>query len=288
VHVQEQIHSFHETEAAVELTRLAKAPVVATFHEFHSELPSARHTIALAQRATILVANDTRTADRCRQFAGRPVDHLAWSPSNIDPPAESVPARHQLCVTFGFISAFKALGLVRDALELLRRSNPNLRWRVVGPFHPDRDSYHDELARSCAADWVEFTGAFADSRDPRLRRSLAEGAVMLLPFTDGATPRRGTLQAGWALGIPVVTTPPPVPEPEIVDGVNCLLVREASPTAWAESVGRLFADPTLADRLRAGGRVTAERFSWRRLADLHLTIYDTLLERSRARGEAGP
>src|SRR5438045_2512301 len=41
VHVQEQVHSFHETDAAVRVADAAAAagaPVVATLHEYHVEL----------------------------------------------------------------------------------------------------------------------------------------------------------------------------------------------------------------------------------------------------------
>ena len=103
---------------------------------------------------------------------------------------------------------------------------------------------------------------------------------MPLPFADGASLRRTTLQAAWAFGLPVVTTPPDRPTDAIADGENCVLVREPTPEAWAEALGRVLTDHALAGRLRAGSLAAAERFSWARLAAAHVEIYEGLLARS--------
>ena len=102
---------------------------------------------------------------------------------------------------------------------------------------------------------------------------------MLLPFADGASLRRTTLHIAWAFGIPVITTPPPYDQPEIVDGENCLLVREPTPDAWAEALSRLVGDPALEARLSEGGRRAAEVYGWPELARRHLALYDRLLDR---------
>jgi D-inositol-3-phosphate glycosyltransferase len=100
---------------------------------------------------------------------------------------------------------------------------------------------------------------------------------MLLPFADGASLRRTTLHAAWAFGIPAITTPPPCTEPEIADGINCLLVREPTPEAWADAIARLLDDPVLESRLSEGGRAAAAAYGWPELARRHLALYDRLL-----------
>ena len=81
----------------------------------------------------------------------------------------------------------------------------------------------------------------------------------------------------WAFGLPVITTPPPTANDAVIDGVNCLLVPEPTANAWAEAIRLVRSEPGLADRLRAGSLAAADRFSWKRLADLHLKLYDELL-----------
>lgn len=285
LHVQEQIHSFHETDAALRLASATAAPLVTTLHEYHVELPSARITTELARRSRVVIANDARNASRCLEEAGRPAEHLWWSGTNVPAPDPSwglIPEPGSV-VTFGFIHAKKGLDLVHDALALLKPNRPDLHWRIIGPFEPGSDPHHaDLLARfGAGGDWVEFTGGFRDLDDRRLRTILGRAQAMLLPFVDGASPRRGTLQAAWAAGMPVVTTPPEPDEPTIVDGENCLLVREPTPEAWAAAVARLLDDPALAARLRAGSLAAAEHYGWDRLADLHIAMYEGILSERR-------
>jgi glycosyltransferase involved in cell wall biosynthesis len=279
VHIQEQIHSFHESAAAARLARSAPGAILATLHEFHEELPSVEHTRVVVDRATVLIANDHRTGLRCEQATGRAPDHTWWSPSNLRPPEPSwnVRTRPRLCVTFGLLNGLKWLEVVRQALEPLRISYPDLRWRIVGPFNPDTNPEHAAAARDLAADWIEFTGGVEDIHDRRLRTWLGEGAVMLLPFADGASPRRTTLQTAWSFGLPVITTPPSVAEAAVIGGQNCLLAPLDRPADWTAAVSRLFADSSECARLKAAGQATAEQFSWRRLAALHLEQYERIL-----------
>lgn len=281
VHVQEQIHSYHATEAAVRIADAARAvgaAVVTTLHEYHVELDCVRHTTALVRRSDFVIANDPRNAERCLSEAGRAADATWWSGSTVLPPAPAArpPRRSGAVATFGFISALKALEPVAEALRRLRTEFPGLLWRVIGPFDPDGDPRHAELARRIGGPGVEFTGGFS-VHDPRLQTLLAESELMLLPFADGASERRTSLHAAWAFGLPALTTPPPTAATTIVDGENCLLVREPTADAWASAIRRTLTDPDLADHLRAGSLRAAERFSWRRLAENHLEVYERLL-----------
>jgi glycosyltransferase involved in cell wall biosynthesis len=288
VHIQEQIHSFHETDAACRIADAAgPVPVITTLHEYHIERPSVRYTSELVRRSTVLIANDPRNAERCLSETGRSVDHLWWSGCTVlppDPQDKTVTVSGRL-TTFGFLSAIKAIDPVAEAFRHLRPTHRELEWRIIGPFHPESDPHHAELARRVTSEGVTFTGGFS-VRDTRLRRLLGETQVMLLPFADGASERRTSLHAAWVYGLPVITTPPPTANAAILDGENCLLVREPTPDAWAEAITRVLADRDLARRLSAGSLAAAERFSWKRLANLHLEMYDRLWSEQRLRNRA--
>jgi len=62
-----------------------------------------------------------------------------------------------------------------------------------------------------------------------------------------------------ACGAPLVTADTPAARELLVDGESALLVPAGDPTALAETVRRLAADPELARRIAAGGRTTYER-----------------------------
>ena len=279
LHIQDQVHSFHQTGAAARLARAAAGRVITTLHEFHSELPSVSQTVELVGRSKILIANDARTSERCALRTGRVPDFTWWSGTNVTPPDLSWRVREVpfLVTTFGQLSAIKAVDLVHDALVRVRERRPGVRWQIVGPLDPVSDPFHADLQRRFSQEWVRFTGGFEDLEDRGLRTALGSSQLMVLPFADGASPRRTTLQTAWAFGLPVVTTPPEAKEPNVIDGVNCILVREPTATAWSEAIERVLADSALRARLRAGSLRTAERFRWSRLARLHVELYDSFV-----------
>lgn len=288
IHIQDQIHSYFETAAAVRMAKAAKCPVIVTLHEFHSELPSVKYTIELVKAATIIIANDQRTSDRCRQYTGRTPNVQAWSPANIIPESKAViKPIAGLITTFGLISPIKQLPIVFEALKLLRQQGWNLHWRIIGPFHPETNAYHFELARCFNVPWVEFTGGFHDIHDQNLRTLLSETDVMILPFADGASLRRTSLQAAWAFSLPVITTSPTAQEPDIQNRVNCLLIQESTPLAWSEALKEVLQNYQLKEQLRFGSLRTSQHFSWEKLAQLHLKIFHNLLhenEKSSSKG----
>jgi glycosyltransferase involved in cell wall biosynthesis len=279
VHIQEELYSFFETDAPGRVARaLRGVPLVLTVHEYHLDHPLAARTAELVRRADVVLANDRRMAERCARAAGRAPDRVLWSLNTVPPadPAWGVRPVPGRVTTFGFLNRLKGLEPLYRALRDLRGRHPGLHWKIIGPFHPGSNPDHAALARELAGDWVEFVGGLP-ARDRRLRVALAESSLMALPFADGASLRRTTLQAAWAAGLPVVTTPPDPPEPAILDGENCLLARDLTPAALAEPIARVLGDPALAARLRAGSLAAAERFSAARQAEAHLEIYEALL-----------
>jgi len=279
IHIQDQTHSFFESDAAVLIAKAFPCPVVVTLHEFHEELASVRFTTQLVERADVLICNDRRTARRCLELCRRSPDLQAWSPSNVLTETGDLDIEPQkgLLTTFGLISPLKRFDDIHAALRLLRREGLDLSWRIVGPFDPESNPYHAGLSQRLRDPWIEFTGGFPDINDPALRRLLAETWAAVLPFETGAAPSRGSLQAAWAFGLPIVTQHPPVDEPEIQDGVNCLLVKGFAPQDWSAAIRQAVSDQPLREQLRAGSLATAARFSWERLARLHLEVYDRLL-----------
>jgi len=276
VHIQDQIHSFYETNAAVRLAEAVRCPVVVTLHEFHSELPSIVHTKELARRADVLTASDRRTADRCAAATGRTPDFVGWSPANVLPVglSDSRIVGSKL-VTFGYLNPLKRLEVVGEAIASLGRSD--LTWDIVGPFDPVHQTWHAELQRALHYSFVRFTGALDDAA---LRRSLGDARLIMLPYADGSSVRRTSLGAAWAFGRPVITTPPAADEPEIVDGENCLFAEIDSATSWAKAIGRVLGDPALEQRLRAGSLATAERLGWKPLARRMLDLYQSVIDRA--------
>lgn len=120
---------------------------------------------------------------------------------------------------------------------------------------------------------------------------LAASDVCLQPYRDGASPRRGSLLAALAQGVPVVTTTPArggydgLPAPR--DGATALFVPPDDAAALADAAWRILSDGALAARLGAGARAYAARLAWPAIARQHHALYEAITARA-ARGAPLP
>lgn len=117
---------------------------------------------------------------------------------------------------------------------------------------------------------VAWTGRLDDAQ---VSEALAVCDVLLMPYEDGVSLRRGTLMAGLAHGCAIVTTYPAAPLPELVEGEHLVYVPPGDPQAAAQAVTRIVHDPPTAQRLRMGAMQAARQFTWKTIAQQHLEFY---------------
>ncbi|HEX7593004.1 MAG TPA: glycosyltransferase family 4 protein [Anaerolineae bacterium] len=116
--------------------------------------------------------------------------------------------------------------------------------------------------------------------------------LCVLPYRDGASYRRGTLIAALAHGMAIVTTMPRVvgakhsrttanalPLPALRDGENCLLVPPDDSPALVAAIQRAAASPELRAKIGAGARELAQHFTWDKIAQQHLELYERIANR---------
>jgi len=102
--------------------------------------------------------------------------------------------------------------------------------------------------------------------------------LCVLPFRDGASFLHGTFHAALAHGVPVVTTEPRLPLPELVSGENVYLVPRQDAQALARAIAHLAARPALRQVLGAGALALSAQFRWDRIASQTLDLYQSLLK----------
>jgi glycosyltransferase involved in cell wall biosynthesis len=101
--------------------------------------------------------------------------------------------------------------------------------------------------------------------------------IALLPYTDGASLRRGTLMAALAHAMPIVSTCPKVAVPQLRDGENIALAPAADVKALARRVLALAGSPAQRDCLSQGAALLAREFTWPSIVNRHLELYARLL-----------
>ncbi|MBK7897710.1 MAG: glycosyltransferase family 4 protein [Anaerolineaceae bacterium] len=124
------------------------------------------------------------------------------------------------------------------------------------------------------ADRVHWTGFLSDAR---VSAHLQAADLLVMPYRDGASLRRGTLMAALAHGRPLITTAPTAPTPQLVSGENCCLVPMGDVAALGTAVQTLTNDAALRQKLGHGAAKLADQFSWEKIAAETAAFYQTLL-----------
>jgi glycosyltransferase involved in cell wall biosynthesis len=181
------------------------------------------------------------------------VEVEAWAPAETAARGPSEPMR---IATVGRLVEKKGIDTLIEALPLLEARHGRRARLVVAGDGPLRGEWAALATRLGCADRVEWLG---DVDNPRIRRLLsAEADVLALPCrTDANGDRDGipvVLMEAMACGLPVVSGDLPAVRELVADGRTGLLVPGADPTALADALGRLAADPSLRNRLGAAGR----------------------------------
>ena len=102
---------------------------------------------------------------------------------------------------------------------------------------------------------------------------LCAADVLVMPYRDGVSLRRGTLMAALAHGRPLITTQPAEPSPAFRHGDNMWLVAPDDAAGLAAAVLTLAGDGPLRARLGDGARALAASFSWPAIAAAAAAFY---------------
>jgi glycosyltransferase involved in cell wall biosynthesis len=261
--------------------------VVTTFHDVREPylFPRAGHLRPsavrfLARTSHAVLAADSR--DLAALGGPSPRQHHLAIGSNVpcSPPVgfDRAALRSKLGVApgapvvvyFGLLNASKGLDLLLDSFALVSARRRDARLLLlggqVGASDPtDRLTANRVRARlderMIQTGWLEPT---------TLSAHLLAADVALLPYTDGASPRRGSLLACAEHRLPIVSTQPAAPEV-----ANAVLAVSPNATALAEAVLQVASDSTVATRLKEAAGSLALAVAWPKIAAAHIGIYES-------------
>ncbi len=158
----------------------------------------------------------------------------------------------------------------REVLPRIRAEAPEAELLIVGSKPPQSIAALGELPG------VQVTGFVSD-----IRPLMADSAVYVVPLRLGVGIRGKILEA-WGMAMPVVATSVGCAGLRCRHGANALIADAASD--FAAQVLSLFRDRSLAARLGAEGRRTAERhYCWDALAAQLAALYETYARTPAAR-----
>ena len=246
--VQECFHSFHEGGWKQDAAALVHRVMVMML------LRAAHHVwIALPVYESML---RPFTLGRKVSFSWLPV------PSNVavvDDPAAVAKIRGQLAPSGFLIGHFGTFGSIIS--ELLAGLLPAILHALdvsLVLLGTGGEKFRERLVRQNPdlADRIHATGYMTDAA---LSSYLSACDVMVQPYPDGITARRGSALAPLAHGRPIVTNVSPQTE-SLWRETGAVVLAELTPTAFLEAARHLRQDPSERDRVGAAARETYQRY----------------------------
>jgi len=117
---------------------------------------------------------------------------------------------------------------------------------------------------------ITFTG-YADLS--HVSAYLLSADAALLPYHDGVSFRRTTLIAMLKHGLPIISTKPTMPLPQIIPNKTMLLATAYDIRTLTESVMLLIHDDTLRKKLSIESKLLGETFNWDMISQKTADLY---------------
>jgi D-inositol-3-phosphate glycosyltransferase len=251
----------------------------------------------IAQQADLLIASTSEEGEELVNSYGASPDRVFIVPPGVDlatfRPLDRAEARRKigysggpLLLFVGRLERLKGVEIAIRALALLKdRAHPNLRLLVLGEDSRDGDESEKERLKAIASsldvrDRIEFLGSVAHHELPYF---YSAADVCVMPSYSESFGLVG-LEA-QACGCPVVASDVPGLRSVVRDGVSGYLIDGNDPAAYADRIGRLLAEPELAQHMGRHASMLAQRFSWTRTADRLEVLFDSVVDNDQSRAQ---
>jgi glycosyltransferase involved in cell wall biosynthesis len=248
----------------------------------HYPLPTSssarRRQRALLSRMDALVAHSEHGAGELRELVGDPTrvhaiphgafEHLTHQPEEVPLPAELAAVEGPVVLCFGLIRPYKGVDVL---LEAWREIEGAELW-IVGM--PRMDITHlEQLAARCGAR-VRFVPRFIT--DPEIPAYFRRADVVALPYR--AIEQSGVLYTALAFGNAIVASSVGG-FTEIGERDGALrLVAPGDPASLHEALAELLGSEEKRSQLAAAAqRAASTTYSWERIAQRTLSLYESLL-----------
>ncbi len=191
-----------------------------------------------------------------------------------------LPATGTVLAHFGLVYPGKGLETVIQALPRVLAAQPEACLVIVGDTREQEQGYEKSLREMADRLHVRSAIIWAGCRsNEEVSQILGSADLFVVPYDGGASIRRGSLMAGFAHGLPVISTHASVTSVYLRDGINVALVPPKAPRLLADRIIALVNDRESAAGLAEGASALTKEFSWPRIAQETRTLYARLVQK---------
>lgn len=176
---------------------------------------------------------------------------------------------------FGLYYPGKGVETILEALRVLKDEYDNFYMLMLGGIWPGKESYYQSLidlskkfGLASSITWVGYCD------EEKVSLYLTATDIFLIPYDHGVSIRRGSLMAGLAHKLPIVSTLSSVPTKYFKNNKNILLVPSKNPLALKRAILDLINDTEKRKLLSRGTNLLNEEFSWEKIANRTITLFD--------------
>ncbi|HUN65085.1 MAG TPA: glycosyltransferase [Bacteroidota bacterium] len=214
-----------------------------------------------------IVQSDAVEKDLLRFFPRavyRKVPHPVYE--NFGPAVPPDAARKELGIGagrtvlfFGYIRAYKGLGVLLDALRIAnsRPGEPRITALVVGEFYEDERKYRSRVAELGLENDVKFVAEYVPNSE--VGRYFGAADAVVLPYLSAT--QSGIAQIAYHFDKPLIVTGVGGLAEVVRDGETGFVVPPDSPDALAEALGKFFT-PGVPERCALAVQREKPKYSW--------------------------
>lgn len=187
-----------------------------------------------------------------------------------------------LLTFFGLVNRSKGLDMLLQALASLRANGIPARLVIIGGETGSSDPTNADYQREIQSliDRLDLTHSVYVTgfvEEESVGKFLTASDVVVLPFRDGASYRRGSLMAAIHYACAIVTTQPIVDIPTFIEGENMLLVPPGDSEALGSAIMQLYHSSELRQRLKDGAHRLAGQFKWSSIARDTIAFFERVI-----------